>query len=81
MVEALVVGSLHAIRLYCTVVIVAEVAIVDCSVVCVHHALRGRLLLIGKVLGAIGPPVPCRFIWEEVDGAQYLVVAPGLFIA
>ncbi len=77
----MVVGSLHVIRLHHTAVIVAEVAIVDCGMVCIHRALQGQLLLVGRVLGVVGPCVLHRFIQEGVDRARYIAVAPGLCIA
>ncbi len=81
MVKALVVGSLCAVQLHCTAVIVAEVAIVNCGVVCIHCALQGRLLLVCWFLRAVGPRVLCRFIREGMERAWYLAIAPGLFIA
>ncbi len=81
MVKVLVVSSLHAVRLHYTAVVVAEVAIIDCGVVCVQRALQGPLLLVGRVLGAVGPRVLRQFVWEGVDRAQHLAITPGLFIA
>ncbi len=62
-------------------VVIAEVAIVDCHVVCIDRALQGLLLLVGRVLRAVGLQVLCRFVWEGMGGAWYLAVALGLFIA
>ncbi len=80
-IEAVVVGCLCVVRLHWAAVIIPEVAFVDCCLVCIDHALRGLLLLVGRVLGAVGPQVLCQFGQEGMDGAQYLAIALGLFIA
>jgi hypothetical protein len=81
-VKASVVGSLRrVVQLHWTVVIIAEIAIVDHCVVCINRILWGQLLLVGRVLGTVGPWVLCWFVREGVDGAGYLAVALGLFIA
>ncbi len=81
MVKALVVGSLRVVQLHQTAVVVAEIVIINCGVVCIHHASRGQLLLVGQALGAVGPRVLCCFVQEGVDGARHLAVALGLFTA
>jgi hypothetical protein len=69
------------VKLNWTVVIVAEVAIVNGSVMCADRALGGLLPLVGRVLGAVGPQVLCWFIQEGMDGAWYLAIAPGILMA
>jgi hypothetical protein len=81
MVEALLVGSLCVVQLHRIAVIIAEVVIVDCSMVHVDRTLRSLLPLVGRVLGAVGPRVLCRFFQEGVDGARYLPNVLELFIA
>jgi hypothetical protein len=81
MVKALVIGSLSVVCLQWTAVIIAEIAIVNHSVVCINRALQGWLLLVCRILRAVGPRVLCRFVREEVDRARYLTIALGLFIA
>jgi hypothetical protein len=81
MVEALVVDTLHVVRLHRTAVDVAEVAIVNGSAMCTDCASRRLLPLVGWVLGAVRPRVLCRFIWEGMDGSGYLAIAPGLLMA
>jgi hypothetical protein len=80
-VEDLVVGSLRVVQLHWTAVVAAEIAIINCSMVCINSALWGRLLLVGRVLRAVGPRVLCQFVREGVDRAQHLAIALGLFIA
>ncbi len=80
-VKALVVNTLHVVRIHLTAVVVAEVAIVNGSMMCADRALRCLLPLVGRVLGAVGPQVLHRFIREGMDGAWYLAVAPGLLMA
>ncbi len=46
-VEASVVGSLCVVLLHQTAVVGAELAIINHSMVCVHCALQGWLLLVG----------------------------------
>jgi hypothetical protein len=82
MVDAsVVIGSFCAIKFHCTEVVITEIAIVNHSVVCLHCALQGRLLLLGRLLQALSPCVPCRFVREGVDGTQYLAIAPRHFTA
>ncbi len=75
------IGSFRVVQLHQTAVVIAMIAIVDCSMVCIDHALRGLLLLVGQILGAVGPQVLRRFVREGVDGARHLAVALGLFKA
>ncbi len=56
-------------------VVVTEVAIVDGSMLCADRALRGLFPLVGRVLGAVGLQVLCRFVQEGMDGARYLALA------
>ncbi len=81
MVEALVIISPSVVQLHQTVVVIAEITIVDSSVMCADRALRGLLPLVGRVLGAVGPRVLCRFVREGMDGARYFAIALGLLIA
>jgi hypothetical protein len=74
------VSSFHAIGVHRTVVVIAKIAIVNCSVVCVHCALQGWFLVISRVLQALSPCVPCRFVPEGVDGTRYLAVSPRLLV-
>ncbi len=69
------------VQLHWTAVVTAEIAIVDCGVVCIDCALWGQLFLVGQIFGVVGPQVLCRFVQEGVYGARYLVVALGFFIA
>ncbi len=63
-VEALVIGSLREIQFHWTAVVIAEIAIVECSMVCVDCALRGLLPLFGRFLGAVSPRVLYQFVGE-----------------
>jgi hypothetical protein len=81
MVKALVINTPHVVQLHRTAVVIAEVAIVNGSVMCTDCDLRGLLPLVGRVLRAVGPRVLCRFIQEGIDGARYLAIAPGLLMA
>ncbi len=69
------------VRLHRAAVVVAEVAIVNGSMMCADCALQGLLPLVGRVLGAVGPQVLCRFVREGMDGAWYLAVALGPLMA
>ncbi len=77
----MVVGSLRVVRLHRTAVVIAEIAIVNCSMVCVDCASRGLLPLVGQILKAVGQQVLHQFVQEGVDGSQYIAAALGLFIA
>ncbi len=69
------------VGVYHAAAIIAKVAIVNCGVACIHRALQGWLLLIDQVLQALSPLMPCQFVWEGVDGARYLAVAPMILVA
>jgi hypothetical protein len=79
--EASVLGSFRVVRLHCTVVIVAEVTIINRGVVCIHRASQGWLLLVGRILRAGSPQMLFQFIRVGVDRARHLAVASELFIA
>jgi hypothetical protein len=81
MVKALVVNSLSVVQLHRTAVIIAEMTIVNDSMVCADRTSWGLLPLVSQVLGAVGPQMLHRFVREGKDGARYLAIALGLLIA
>ena len=80
-VKDLVVNSLSVVRLHRTLVVIAEITIVNGSMMCTDRASWGLLPLIGRVLGAVGPRVLCWYVREGMDGARYLAIALRLLIA
>ncbi len=78
---SIVVNSSRRGRVHPTSVIIAVIAFVDGSMVSIHCTLQGWISLVVCVYGALNPRMLCLFVQEGVDGAQYLAVAPALFVA
>ena len=77
MVEALVIGNLRVVKLHWTVVVIAEIVTVNCSIVCVNRALRGWLLLVGRILRNFGLQVLAGLSGKEWMGHGTLPLLLG----